>query len=83
MLFKDPETMAICPEGVLIQEKTEIFNAKFACMSNVLKSYNAKLGDESKPSDEANSASNRLVLLMCVHTQRVLIDRHNGKRTDT
>ena len=77
MLFKDAETMAICPEGVLVQDKTEMFTGKLACISNVLKSYNAKLGDESTPSDEANSAANRL------HTQRVLIDRHNGKRTDT
>ena len=61
MLFKDPDSMAMDPAGVRIQEQTEIFNAKLGCVSNVLKSYNAKLGDESKPSDEANSASNRLV----------------------
>ena len=59
--FKDPDSMAMDPAGVRIQEPTEIFNAKLGCVSNVLKSYNAKLGDERKPSDEANSASNRLV----------------------
>ena len=68
MIFKNSASMAMDPEGERIQETLQTWTLKLTAIANLIKSFNAKLEDDSKKGDEAEMAAARLAFLMCMHT---------------